>query len=165
MSIVDFEITLRYHEAMTETLDSARLACWRAFINAHASVVTRIEEGLEVANQLPLTWYDVLVALTESPGGRLRMNDLARKVVVLSRSGVTRVVDRLEAEGLIQRERTAEDRRGAYAVLTDRGRAALDAARPVYAEGIVQHFTRFLSDEEVRIMTDALERIDRAARG
>src|SRR5919206_3404882 len=111
MSIVDFEITLRYHEAMTETLDSTRLACWRAFINAHASVVTRIEEGLEVANQLPLTWYDVLVALTESPGGRLRMNDLARKVVVLSRSGVTRVVDRLEAEGLLRRERAAQDPR------------------------------------------------------
>jgi DNA-binding MarR family transcriptional regulator len=149
---------------MSDGLDSERLACWRVFINAHASVVARIEEGLEEAGRLPLTWYDVLVALAEAPGERLRMNDLARKVVVLSRSGVTRVADRLEAEGLLQRERTAEDRRGAYAVLTDRGRLALDAARPVYAQGIVEHFSRFLSDEDVRVMTDALERIDEAAR-
>jgi DNA-binding MarR family transcriptional regulator len=150
---------------MAETLDSERLACWRAFINAHAAVVGRIEEELAAANRLPLTWYDVLVVLAESPGERCRMNELARKVVVLSRSGVTRGADRLEAEGLLRRERTTEDRRGAYAVLTDEGRAALDAARPVYAQGIVQYFSRFLSDEEVRTMTDALERIDGAARG
>jgi DNA-binding MarR family transcriptional regulator len=149
---------------MSESLDDLRLAAWRAFINAHASVIDRIEEDLAQAGQLPLTSYDVLVALAEAPERRLRMNDLARKVVVLSRSGVTRLADRLEAEGLLRRERTAEDRRGAYAVLTDEGRAALDAARPVYARGIAQHFGRRLSDEDVRVLTDALERIDRAAR-
>ena len=116
------------------------------------------------AGQLPLTSYDVLVALAEAPDRRLRMNDLARKVVVLSRSGVTRLADRLEAEGLLRRERTPDDRRGAYAVLTEKGAEALECARPVYARGIVDNFSRFLSDDEVRIITAALERVDSAAR-
>lgn len=145
---------------MSENLDEPRLAAWRAFINAHASVIDCIEEELAREGQLPLTSYDVLVALAESPERRLRMNDLARKVVVLSRSGVTRLADRLEAEGLLRRERTARDRRGAYAVLTEKGAEALDRARPVYARGIVRHFSRFLSDDEVRTLTSALERVD-----
>ena len=140
------------------------LAAWRAFINAHASVIDRIERKLATERQLPLTSYDVLVALAEADDHRLRMNDLANKVVVLSRSGVTRLVDRLEEEGLLRRERTARDRRGAYAVLTDKGRDALDRARPVYAQGIVENFAQFLSDPEVRTITSALGRIDAAAR-
>jgi DNA-binding MarR family transcriptional regulator len=149
---------------VNETLDEFHLAAWRAFINAHASVIDRIEEELAAAEQLPLTSYDVLVALAEAPEQRLRMNDLARKVVVLSRSGVTRLADRLEAQGLLCRERTAEDRRGAYAVLTDKGREALDRARPVYARGIARYFSRYLSDDEVRTLTAALGRIDAQAR-
>ena len=149
---------------MGDGLDEFHLAAWRAFINAHASVIDRIEQKLAEAEQLPLTSYDVLVALAEAPNRRLRMNDLARKVVVLSRSGVTRLVDRLEAEGLLSRERTAADRRGAYAVITDKGLAALDRARPIYARGIAQHFARHLSDAEVRVLTSALQRIDAANR-
>src|SRR5947209_13425413 len=110
---------------MSDRIDEFHLAAWRAFINAHASVINRIEEDLAEAGQLPLTSYDVLVALAEAPGQRLRMNELAARVVVLSRSGVTRLADRLEAEGLLRRERTAADRRGAYAVITERGLAAL----------------------------------------
>lgn len=149
---------------MSERPDELRLAAWRAFINAHASVIDRIEQELAEAGQLPLISYDVLVALAESPERRLRMNDLARKVVVLSRSGVTRLVDRLEAEGLLRRERTAVDRRGAYAVITPKGLDALDRARPVYARGIAEHFARYLDDAEVSTLTSALERIDEAAR-
>lgn len=149
---------------MTQILGEHELAAWRAFINAHASVIDRIEQELAEAGQLPLISYDVLVALAESPERRLRMNDLARKVVVLSRSGVTRLVDRLEAEGLLRRERTAVDRRGAYAVITPKGLDALDRARPVYARGIAEHFARYLDDAEVSTLTSALERIDEAAR-
>jgi DNA-binding MarR family transcriptional regulator len=149
---------------VSKIIDEFHLAAWRAFINAHAAVIDCIEEDLAEAGQLPLTSYDVLVALAEAPDHRLRMNDLARKVVVLSRSGVTRLTDRLEAEGLLGRERTSEDRRGAYAVLSEKGREALRRARPMYARGIVEHFSRFLSDEEVRTLTSALERIDAAAR-
>lgn len=150
---------------MSESIDEFHLAAWRAFINAHASVIDRIERDLAEHGQLPLTSYDVLVALAESEDNRLRMNDLANKVVVLSRSGVTRLVDRLEREGLLRRERTASDRRGAYAVLTDDGRHALDRARPVYAGGITEYFGRHLSDSEVRVVTDALQKIDAEARG
>jgi DNA-binding MarR family transcriptional regulator len=149
---------------VNEILDEFRLTAWRTFISAHASVIDRIEEELAEAGQLPLTSYDVLLALAEAPDRRLRMNDLARKVVVLSRSGVTRLADRLEAEGLLCRERTADDRRGAYAVLTTKGREALRHAWPIYARGIVEHFSRFLSDEEVRTLTSALQRVDAAAR-
>lgn len=149
---------------MSESLDESRLAAWRAFINAHASVIDRIEQELADAGQLPLTSYDVLVALAEAPERRLRMNDLARRVVVLSRSGVTRLADRLEVEGLLRRERTAEDRRGAYAVITDKGLEALDRARPIYAQGIARHFGRFLNDAEVQTLASVLTRIDAAAR-
>lgn len=149
---------------MSERLDDRQLAAWRAFINAHASVIDRIEGDLAGAGQLPLTSYDVLVALAEAPAQRLRMTELARRVVVLSRSGVTRLVDRLEAEGLLRRERTSEDRRGAYAVITPEGLAALDRARPVYARGILRYFARYLSEEEIRTLTAALERVDAAAR-
>ncbi|MBV9280980.1 MAG: MarR family transcriptional regulator [Chloroflexi bacterium] len=163
-SIVDFGISFGYAGAVTEIIDEFHLAAWRAFINAHASVIDCIEKELAEAGQLPLTSYDLLVALAEAPDQRLRMTDLARKVVVLSRSGVTRLADRLEAEGLLRRERTPEDRRGAYAVLTEKGRDALDRARPTYARGIVEHFSRFLGDAEVRTLTSALGRIDAAAR-
>jgi DNA-binding MarR family transcriptional regulator len=149
---------------MSEIIDEFHLAAWRAFINAHAAVIDRIEGELTRNGQLPLTSYDVLVALAEAEDQRLRMNDLANKVVVLSRSGVTRLVDRLEREGLLRRERTLEDRRGAYAVLTDEGQQALERARPVYARGIVEYFARHLSNSEVRTITSALARIDAEAR-
>lgn len=145
-------------------LDDRHLAAWRAFINAHASVIDRIEDDLAAAGMIPLTSYDVLVALAEAPQRRLRMNDLARKVVVLSRSGVTRLADRLEADGYLRRERTVEDRRGAYAVITETGLEALDRARPVYARGIERNFARYLGEDEVRTLTNALERVDAEAR-
>lgn len=149
---------------MDGPLDEFHLAAWRAFINAHAAVIDRIEERLAEARRLPLTSYDVLVALAEAPGRRLRMNDLANRVVVLSRSGVTRLVDRLEAEGLLRRERTAADRRGAYAVITEKGVEELDRARPVYARAIDEFFARHLDDGEVRTITAALQRVDAVAR-
>jgi DNA-binding MarR family transcriptional regulator len=148
---------------MTNRLDEFRLAAWRAFLNAHAAVIDRIEREMAQAGVLPLGSYDVLVALLEAPDHRLRLHELARHIV-LSRSTLTRVVDRLEADGLLVRERAQTDRRGAYAVLTETGRAALKRAWPVYARGIHAHFARYLSEEEVRTLTEALGRIDAAAR-
>ena len=144
-------------------LDEPRLAAWRAFLNAHAVVVDRIERDLAAAELIPLTWYDVLVALWEAPGHRLRLHELAR-AVVLSRSGLTRLVDRLEAAGLLRREPCADDRRGAFAVLTPEGRAAQLRAWPVYSRAIAEHFARHLADEEARTLTEVLERVFAAAR-
>jgi len=139
------------------------MAAWRAFLNAHAAAIGSIERELAAERQLPLTSYDVLVALSEAPGNRLRMHELA-DAVVLSRSGLTRLVDRLEADGLLARARAGEDRRGAYAVLTDAGREALRRAWPVYARGISRHFSSLMNDDEVRAITAALGRVYAAQR-
>jgi DNA-binding MarR family transcriptional regulator len=147
---------------MNEKIDEFHLAAWRAFLNSHARVIELIEKELEKAGQVPLSSYDVLVALSEAPERRLRLHELARRVV-LSRSGLTRLVDRLENEGLLYRERAGDDRRGAYAVLSDKGFEALRRAWPSYAQGIIRHFTTHLTDEETTILTAALSRVYEAA--
>ena len=127
--------------------DEARLAAWRAFLNAHAAVVRRIERDMAAAGALPLGWYDVLVALAETPGHRLRMHELA-DAVVLSRSGLTRLVDRLERQGLLRRERCQSDARGWFAEITPEGRRAFAAARRTHLDGVRRLFlSRFSRDE------------------
>jgi len=144
-------------------LDKARGEAWRTFLTAHAAVIERIERDLAREEMLPLGWYDVLLALSEASEQQLRMNELAR-AVVLSRSGLTRLVDRLEKAELLRRERCDDDRRGCYAVLTEEGRAALRRSWPVYAGGISEHFGRHLGDDEVTMLTEALGRVLTAAR-
>jgi DNA-binding MarR family transcriptional regulator len=144
---------------MTKRLDDTHLAAWRAFLTAHAALVDGIERDLARAGKIPLGAYDVLLALVEAPNHRLRMRELAR-TVVLSRSGLTRLVDRLEAQYLLRRERSEDDRRGAYAVLTDEGYAALRATWPVYAGAIVARFARHLSHDDARQLTAILQRLD-----
>jgi DNA-binding MarR family transcriptional regulator len=148
---------------MTEEPDELHLAAWRAFLNAHAAIIDRIEREMATADVLPLGSYDVLVALLEAPDQRLRLHELASHIV-LSRSTLTRVLDRLERDDLLVRERAPTDRRGAYAVLTERGREALRQAWPVYARGIQAHFAALQDDEEVRVLTQALGRVNAAAR-
>jgi DNA-binding MarR family transcriptional regulator len=148
---------------MTELVGEFHLAAWRAFLNAHAAVIDRIEREMDAVGVLPLGSYDVLVPLSEAPDRRLRLHELASRVV-LSRSTLTRAVDRLETAGLLRRERVATDRRGAYAVLTERGQEALRTAWPIYARGIREHFARHLDDDEVRVLTASLGRVDAAAR-
>src|SRR5579884_3899316 len=143
---------------MQPRLDDVHLAAWRTFLRAHATAIDAIERELTAAGEVPLSSYDVLIELLEAPGRRLRMAELARRVV-LSRSGLTRLVDRLERDGLLARERTAEDRRGAYAVLTDAGYQAVRRAWPVYARGIIAHFAAHLSDDEARTLTELLGRV------
>jgi DNA-binding MarR family transcriptional regulator len=143
---------------MNEKLDDLHLAAWRNFITAHALLIDLIDKELMAAGCVPLHWYDVLIELAEAPERRLRMSDLARKVV-LSRSGLTRLVDKLEGAGMLLREATPGDGRGAFAVLTDDGMAALRKAWPVYAQGIKRHFAQHLSDEEARIYQESLGRM------
>jgi DNA-binding MarR family transcriptional regulator len=145
-------------------LDGEREAAWRAFITAHWVVIEKIERELLEAGLPPLGWYDVLLELSVAPGRRLRMHELAG-AVVLSRSGLTRLVDRLESAGLLRREPDPTDRRGAFAVLTQKGEAMRRRMWPVYARGIAGHFGEHLSDEEARTLTEALGRVLLAARG
>jgi DNA-binding MarR family transcriptional regulator len=135
------------------------LVAWRALLRAHAAAVGSIERDLAVSEpDLPLTWYDVLVALVDAPARRLRLRELARDVL-LSRSGLTRLVDRLEAAGLLRREPDPTDRRGAFAVLTDEGYTAVRRTWPRYARAIQQHFARHLEPGEAAILARALERV------
>src|SRR5713101_577865 len=149
---------LCYTSGMDTELKKSRLIAWRSFLTAHAALINQIERELLEAGVVPLSWYDVLFALYEAPEQRLRMNELA-SAIVLSRSGLTRLVDRLETEGLLARERSVSDRRGAFAVLTEKGVAAMRKAWPVYAKGIDEHFARYLSDDEACTITEVFKRL------
>jgi DNA-binding MarR family transcriptional regulator len=149
-----------YYPVMDGVLDKAGLSAWEAFVFAHAAAVGRIEREFAAAGVASLTWYDVLTALSEAPGHRMRLQDLADEVV-LSRSGLTRLLDRVEAAGLIRREPCETDRRGAYAVLTPAGEEAVARAWPVYARGIARHFAAYLGDDEKQLLAEALRRVRR----
>ena len=144
-------------------LEQGREEAWRALITAHAAAVERIERGLLEAGLPPLSWYDVLLELSAAPGCRLRMHELAG-AVVLSRSGLTRLVDRLEKAGLLRREPDPADGRGSFAVLTDEGAGMRQRMWPVYAKGIAEHFGAHVSDEEAEVLSRALGRVRAAAR-
>ena len=139
-------------------LSADRLAVWRAFLRTHAVVTTALGAELEAAHDLPLPWYDVLVGLSEAPEGRLRMQDLAERVL-FSRSGLTRLIDRMTTAGLVARERCEDDRRGTYAVLTPAGLQRLRDATGVHLRGVRDHFTRHLTDDDVAAVRVALGRV------
>jgi DNA-binding MarR family transcriptional regulator len=149
--------------ARAEVLEEPREVAWRSFITTYGVVIQRIEHELAEAGLPPLGWYDVLLELSVAPERRLRMHELAR-AVVLSRSGLSRLVDRLERAGLLRREPDPADRRGSFAVLTEEGAAMRKRMWPVYARGIAEHFGRHLMDEEVKTITEALKRVIGAAR-
>jgi DNA-binding MarR family transcriptional regulator len=130
---------------------------WAALLRVHASVVPQLERAL-AKERMPLAWYDVLLELNSAPGRRLRMTDLSARVV-LSRERVSRVVDELEAAGLVRRERNVEDKRSFLAEITPRGRARLRAAAPVYLAGIEEHYTSHLTEDEILVIGQALARV------
>jgi DNA-binding MarR family transcriptional regulator len=134
----------------------AQTASWRAFLRAHATIVRALETELIAEQQLSLAAYDVLVQLAEAPDRQLRMTELAA-AVLLSRSGVTRLVDRLEKIGLVARGPVESDGRGVSARLTDAGLSRLRVASRTHLAGIVRHFVNRLDADDLR----ALERISR----
>jgi DNA-binding MarR family transcriptional regulator len=133
------------------------------FLTAHAVLVERIEARLAEAGLPPLSWYDVLWALERAEDRRLRMSELA-DMTVLSRSNLTRLVDRLESAGLVARERAEEDRRGAFAVVTSEGRAMRRKMWPVYSTAIKELFEDHIDSREAAQMGDTLRRILDAVR-
>jgi DNA-binding MarR family transcriptional regulator len=141
-----------------EVIDDEALAVWGDFLRFHATVTDQLERELLAGAGMPLTWFDVLLHLAAAPSGRLRMQELAA-AVVLSRSGLTRVVDRLEAAGFVERTSCPSDRRGTNAEITPAGRAALRAARPVHLAGVAEHFAQQLSPAQLRALGAALRRL------
>ncbi len=142
--------------------EDQKVAAWRAFLHAHLVLTDVLERELAAATGLPLTWYDVLVNL-HAAGGRLRMQELANRVV-LSKSGLTRLVDRMVTAGLVCREPAAGDRRGLLAVMTEEGDRALHEAAPVHLRGLAETFGRHVTDEEAAVVLAVFERL-RAAMG
>lgn len=127
-------------------------------LRAQVQISRRLQADLLADHDLALGSYDVLMHLGETPGGRLRMNDLADRVL-LSRSGLTRLVDRLQREGLVVRQSCASDARGLYAVLTPAGRARLDAATPTYQQGVREYVLSRLDDEDLRQFGHILDKL------
>jgi DNA-binding MarR family transcriptional regulator len=138
--------------------DRDGLAAWRALLLAHSRAVRAIEEDLDRAGVIPLTWYDVLLELNAAPQGRLRMQELGLRAV-LSRTRVSRLVGELEGKGLVSREPDPDDGRAWFAGITPAGRAALKQAAPVYLDGIAQHFTAHLTPAEQDAIAGGLQRV------
>ncbi|HEV2812199.1 MAG TPA: MarR family transcriptional regulator [Solirubrobacteraceae bacterium] len=142
----------------TRPLDETELRAWRGLLRAHALLVKRLDADLESAHGLPLTSYEVLLHLDKAEGCKMRMCDVAESVL-LSRSGLTRLVDRLERDGYVERVSCADDARGAYARLTDAGRSKLRAASSTHLEGIREHFLSHFEPAELATLADACERV------
>ncbi len=146
---------LRHVETHSSPL---QLRAWRGFLTAHARLVAQLEDELAADADLALTWYEVLLLLRESAEGGLRMHELADSRL-LSRSAATRLIDRMEAAGLVHRRAAEVDRRGTYVELSDEGLAALRRAAPVHLRGIGEHFTKHLDDEESAVVERVTMRI------
>jgi DNA-binding MarR family transcriptional regulator len=133
----------------TPRFSDLELDAWRGFLRAHATLVRELDEELTERHGLPLSSYDVLVQLEEAPEGRLRMSHLA-DAVLLSRSGLSRLVTRLEKQGLLEREECPSDARGAFAVITGKGREKLAEARATHRAGVRERFLDKLGERELR---------------
>jgi DNA-binding MarR family transcriptional regulator len=139
-------------------LSDIHLAAWRALLNSHASAIREINRLLQDQGGLPLESYDVLLELYNAPDQRLRLRELGGRIV-LTRSGISRLVTRLEKEGLVERGSVEEDARGVFAMLTSQGRTAFRRTWPLYADGIQQVFASRMTESEARIIADILDRV------
>jgi DNA-binding MarR family transcriptional regulator len=139
-------------------LSPRELCAWRGMLRVHAYLRKALDAQMEAEHGLPLTSYEVLLFLAEADGERMRMCDLASSIL-LSRSGLTRLVDRLERDALIVRESCASDARGAFARLTPEGRAKLDAARRTHLAGVRELFLDRLSPAEQELLGQVWERV------
>jgi DNA-binding MarR family transcriptional regulator len=144
-------------EAIQE-LTPAELGAWRGMLRVHSALVKALDAELLAGHDLPLTSYEVLINLQAAPGRRRRMAELAEGVL-LSRSGMTRLVDRLEREGLLERDACVSDGRGTFAVLTDKGDALLAEARRTHLDGVRERFVRHFSQAELEQLAGLWDRI------
>jgi DNA-binding MarR family transcriptional regulator len=139
-------------------LDEGELRAWRGLLRVHASLSKALDAELDREHGLPLTSYEVLVYLADAEGQKMRMCDLASSVL-LSRSGLTRLVDRLERDGLLVRESCASDARGAFAKLTAAGHEKLAAARATHLAGVRTLFLSHLGAEELDVLGSVWDRV------
>ena len=139
-------------------LTQEELGAWRGLLRVHSALVKALDAELLAAHDLPLTSYEVLNNLQAAPGRRRRMAELADGVL-LSRSGMTRLVDRLERDGLLERDACTDDGRGTYAVLTDKGDACLAGARRTHLAGVRERFLSQFEDDELGLLATWWDRV------
>ena len=139
-------------------LDAEELGAWRGLLRAHSALTKALDAELGRAHGLPLSSYEVLLFLADSPDGQMRMSELADGVL-LSRSGLTRLVDRMQREGLLRRERCEDDARGWFAAITPKGRELFIRARKTHLDGVRERFLSHFTREELRSLAAFWERI------
>lgn len=140
----------------------SRLSPWRAFLLAHRRLSRRMDEELRLEHDLSIAEYEALLTIAQSPNRRVRMGTLAESVL-LSKSGVTRLVDRLVTDGLVERGACLSDARGAEAILTDRGLTRLRAASATHLRGIEQHFLAIIDGDDLAVLERTMDSLARAA--
>src|SRR3954451_25287082 len=143
---------------ISATLSPVELGAWRGLLRVHTALVKALDAELTAEHDLPLSSYEVLITLESAPGHRRRMAELADSVL-LSRSGMTRLVDRLEKEELLVRDTCTDDGRGCFAVLTEKGADLLAKARPTHLDGVRERFLGHFSEDELQLFADAWERV------
>jgi DNA-binding MarR family transcriptional regulator len=141
---------------------SERLRAWRLYFESALALNDVLDAELQRDAGIPISWYDTLVHLEEAPDG-LRMNELAERILY-SKSGLTRVVDKMDEAGLVRRVRPENDRRSIFVLLTDEGRSTLERARRHHRHGIEEHFSQHLADGDVKALIRAFEKISTHAR-
>jgi len=139
-------------------LDDLEMQAWRSLLSAHSRLMSRLDAELQAAQGMSVSDYGVLVQLSEADCGRLRMSELADRLL-LSPSGLTRRLDGLVHAGLVDRVRCPTDRRGAFAVLTDAGRARLTEAAPDHVEQVRRHFVDRLTRAQLEALVSALDQV------
>jgi DNA-binding MarR family transcriptional regulator len=152
------------NQTAVRLLSAEELGAWRGMLRVHAAMTRALDAELLAEHGLPLTSYEVLLFLADSPEGRMRMSELADSVL-LSRSGLTRLVDRMERDGLLRRERCEEDQRGYYAEITERGRELFARARTTHLDGVRERFLDRLSASEQRTLAALWEKVSPGAAG
>jgi DNA-binding MarR family transcriptional regulator len=145
-------------ETGVRELTELELGAWRGMLRVHSALVKALDAELLAEHDLPLSSYEVLITLQAAPDRRRRMAELADSVL-LSRSGMTRLVDRLERDGLLERDTCTSDGRGCYAVLTDAGEALLARARATHLDGVRERFLRHFADDDLRDLAGFWERV------
>src|SRR5919199_4671006 len=162
MHVQYMHMQLLQAQLWSRLMDDDALGAWRAFLTAHAHVTRAISRDLADAGLPDLSWYDLLWAIYRHPERRLRVNELAREVV-LSPTAMSRFVDRVEAAGYVRREPDPGDRRALRVTITDDGIALLRRMWPVYEARIERHFAAFLGRSAPRVRR-VLERMADSAR-
>ena len=149
IAIVAITIISCYNPIMIPANENPKVTAWLSFLRGHSLVLQALETGMQKEQHLPLTWFDVLASLYRAPDGRLRMHALAESVF-LSRSGLTRLLDRMIAAGVVERENCAEDRRGWQAIITSKGREVIERVSPGHFRRVEEHFLSHLSQSDVQ---------------